>query len=141
MPIMISGDWEKPKRAKRNNLEDQYQEAVFQWAALNEAREPRLKFMFAVPNGGLRNITVAMKLKRQGVKSGVPDICLPCPILSLGTVDFCGLYLEMKAGKNKPSDEQMKWIDFLRKEGYRVCICWSAESAIQEIKIYLGMEE
>jgi len=134
----------KPKRTarKRNNLEDQYQERVFQWAAENEEREPRLKFLFAVPNGGHRNIIVAAKLKRQGVKRGVPDIFLPVQRLWLEEHPevFCsGLWIEMKAGKNKPSHQQMEWIDFLRKHGYRVVICWSAEEAIREIQTYLSM--
>lgn len=129
------------KTPRRNNPEEQEQIAVFQWAALNEAREPRLKFLFAVPNGGLRNIIVAAKLKRQGVKRGVPDICMPCPgYQSVRPWDFYyGLWIEMKAGKNKPSPQQMEWIDFLREQGYRVAICWSAEEAIREIRDYLGM--
>ena len=127
-------------RPKRNNLEDQYQAAVFEWAALMESREPRLRFLFHVPNGGARNIVVAAKLKRQGVKRGVPDIFLAVKQIS-EDIDYWypGLWIEMKAGKNKPSSKQMEWIDFLRSQGYRVCICWSAESAIQEIKDYLGM--
>ena len=31
---------------------------------------------WAVPNGGLRDIRTAAKLKREGVKSGIPDITL-----------------------------------------------------------------
>ena len=31
---------------------------------------------WAVPNGGHRNISVARKLKMEGVKSGIPDITL-----------------------------------------------------------------
>lgn len=139
MPKIIIGNWGR-KRKSRNNLEEQLQAAVFQWAALNEAKEPRLKFLFAVPNGGLRNIIVAAKLKRQGVKRGVPDIIMLCPVFSLAEgVIFHGLCIEMKAGKNKPSPEQMEWIDFLRKQEYRVVVCWKAEDAIREIETYLGM--
>jgi len=127
-------------RPKRNNLEDQYQEQVFSWAAMNEAREPRLKFLFHVPNGGHRHPSVALKLKRQGVKRGVPDIFLPVKVQYFDPGNtFSGLWIEMKAGKNKPSADQMAWINFLRKEGYRVCICWTPEEAIREIEAYLGM--
>jgi len=142
MQIMIPR-W-KPKRTarKRNNLEDQYQERVFQWAAENEEREPRLKFLFHPPNGGHRHPSVAVKLKRQGVKSGVPDISLPVPMFDRDPqrkVVFHSLWIEMKAERNKPSPKQIEWIDFLRAQGSRVVICWSAEEAIREIQTYLSM--
>jgi hypothetical protein len=33
--------------------------------------------IFAIPNGGQRNVIVASKLKAEGVLSGVPDLCVP----------------------------------------------------------------
>lgn len=33
-------------------------------------------FLFAIPNGGLRNKKVAQKLKEEGVTAGVADLCL-----------------------------------------------------------------
>ena len=54
----------------------------------------------------IRDIRTAANLKKEGVKRGVPDICLP---VSRGK--YHGLYIEMKAGKNKPSKEQKEWIN------------------------------
>ena len=57
--------------------EHQEQKALIQWARLNQQRFPELDLLFAIPNGGLRNIRVARKLKSEGVKPGVSDLFLP----------------------------------------------------------------
>jgi len=50
---------------------------------------------FAIPNGGNRNIITATKLKREGVKAGVPDLC----IIHKGSAFF----LEVKTPKTETS--------------------------------------
>lgn len=57
--------------------ESGHQEALFSWAGYNTGRMPELEYMHHVPNGGKRDATTAVALKRQGVKAGVPDIMLP----------------------------------------------------------------
>ena len=49
-------------------------------------------------------------MKRQGVKAGVPDICLP-----VARNGYHGLYIELKAGKNKATKNQEKWQVFLKR--------------------------
>ena len=39
---------------------------------------PELKWMFAIPNGGIRDRITAARMKQEGVKSGVWDIFF-CP--------------------------------------------------------------
>ena len=51
--------------------------ALFEWAALQSGRFPELALLYHVPNGGSRNKIEAARLRAQGVKSGVPDLCLP----------------------------------------------------------------
>lgn len=58
-------------------LEDAEQRIIFQWAAMETAARPELGMLYAIPNGGKRAIKTAIVLKAQGVKSGVPDMCLP----------------------------------------------------------------
>ena len=53
-----------------NDVEHQIQKAISQYLDL------RGLCYWAVPNGGMRNITVACKLRKEGVKQGVPDISL-----------------------------------------------------------------
>ena len=120
------------------------QVALFNWAKVMEGRHPQLKMMFAIPNGGLRNIRVAMKLKKEGVKAGIPDIFLAVPRhLPNPTRDvftLYGLFIEMKFGKNKTSRNQQGWIEALIAEGYAVEVCYSFEEAKQAIIGYLGLE-
>ena len=56
--------------------EHQEQVALFRWAEFAIARWPELALMYAIPNGGHRHKAVAAGLKAEGVKRGVPDVCL-----------------------------------------------------------------
>jgi hypothetical protein len=113
------------------------QKALFDWAAIAERYYPELCMMFHVPNGGSRNQIEAKHLKISGVKSGVPDIFLPVP---RGNVH--GLWIEMKSETGTLSGQQRSWMTALREYGYSVAICFSAEEAMQIIKLYLkGKDE
>ena len=118
------------------------QVALFQLAELHQAQYPELEFLFAIPNGGHRYKAVAAKMKSEGVKSGVPDICLPVMSIQwgIGGTYYNALYIEMKVGKNKPTANQHHWIDGLRKLGNRVEVCYSADEAWNVILDYLGYE-
>ena len=122
--------------------EHQEQCAVIQWANYYEAKWPELRLLFAIPNGGARHIVTARKLKTEGVKAGVPDLFLPVPKFHSGRgvnniVPSYGLFIEMKVKPNKPSKEQIMWIDLLNKQGYRVEVCYSADEAIEVLRGYL----
>ena len=75
-------------------LEDAEQRVIFQWAAMETAACPELWLLYAIPNGGKRAIKTAIALKAQGVKSGVPDMCLP-----VARGGYHGLYIELKRQK------------------------------------------
>ena len=106
--------------------EAQEQAAVIEWCAW--AHVP----VFHIPNGGYRNPREAARLKAQGVKAGVPDLMVPVP-----NGECHGLFIEMKAGNNKPSDKQLRWLSILEENGYRATVCWGADEAIAEIRAYL----
>lgn len=112
--------------------EAEEQAALFQWAAYY----PELRFMYAVPNGGSRNVIEARNLKRQGVKSGVPDICLP-----VAAGGYHGLYIELKVGKNKPSENQEHWLEYLNKAGYMTKVCYGFQEARETIAGYISNRE
>lgn len=109
------------------------QKTLFQWAKLNADIYPELNNMFAIPNGGHRHIAVAKKLKSEGVKSGVPDIFLAYP-----RGKHHGLFIEMKAGRNKPSINQKRWLERLEKAGYKTGVCYSWDDARELIESYLN---
>ena len=119
----------------RNQNEHNEQVALFQWAKMAEGKYPELALLFSIPNGGARHIAVARKLKAEGVKAGVPDICLSAP-----RGIYHGFFIEMKSGKNKPTAIQLEWHERLRTSGYRVEVCHNWSLAKMYIEEYLGAE-
>lgn len=106
---------------------------LFQWAS--NFRE--LDLMHAIPNGGKRDIRIAMKLKEEGVKAGVPDIFLPVP-----RGGKHGLYIELKRRKyGRVSPEQLRWIEALMHEEYVCAVCYGWEMARDVIEEYLRGED
>lgn len=113
--------------------EDDEQKAVFQWADLMSVQYPQLKSLYAIPNGGSRNVIEAAKLKATGTKAGVPDICLP-----VAEGGFHGAYFEIKRLKGgKVSDYQRDWLKRLRDNGYYTAVCYGADDTIHTIEAYL----
>jgi hypothetical protein len=113
--------------------ERQEQEALIQWANMMSNTYPELKLLYHIPNGGSRHKLEAINLKRQGVKAGVPDLCLP-----VSRNGFHGLYIEMKAGKNKTTDKQDEWINNLSEQGYAVAVCYNWRVASDTITKYIN---
>lgn len=95
-----------------------------------------MELLHHIPNGGSRNQLEAANLKRQGVKAGVPDLCLP-----VARNGKHGLYVEMKWQNNKTTEKQDWWLEQLRQQGYETAVCWSAEEAMDTIAGYLGVME
>lgn len=58
--------------------EAQEQCKLIKWAdkCVQMKIHPELSMLYAVPNGGRRDKAEAAHLKRQGVRAGVPDLCL-----------------------------------------------------------------
>ena len=109
---------------------------LFRWAAYEQNSYPELKLMFHIPNGGSRNKLEAANLKRQGVKAGVPDICLP-----VARGNYHGLFIEMKnaSGKNKATDKQKEWIQDLNRQGYMAIVCYGWQEASEVLKKYMRL--
>jgi hypothetical protein len=84
-----------------------------------------------VPNEGKRSPSMGAKLKRMGLRSGVPDLFIP---RSRG--GYHGLFVEMKVGSNNPTERQKEWIRLLNQEGYACAVCYSFEEAIEVIGSY-----
>jgi hypothetical protein len=91
--------------------------------------------LFAIPNGGLRNIRTAMRLKKEGTLAGVPDL-----FLSIPRNDWHGFYIEMKAGKNKLTEEQEKFFTASQKHNYKCQVVRSLDQFMREVSFYLNPE-
>lgn len=115
---------------------------LFTWIRMFEGRHCKLKTIFAIPNGGYRTVTTAGKMKAEGQKSGVWDIFVACKG-SLGDVEYAGMWIEMKVGKNKLTENQVIFRETLQQYGasynWSVCYCWT--DAAKLIARYIGMEE
>ena len=92
-------------------------------------------FNSGFPNGGKRSIGLAVKLKREGVKSGVPDLCLP-----VARKGFTGLWVEMKKPGGTTSPAQAHWLAALAMHGHKTALCTSMESARDVLLDYLTSE-
>ena len=83
--------------------------------------------VFAIPNGSNKSKASANKFKKEGLRSGVPDLMIP-----VARQGAFGLFIKMKRSKSTPSqlsDNQRKWIKILDSEGYAVHICNGFEDA------------
>ncbi len=100
----------------------------------HEDEYPMLRFLFAIPNGGQRQRMTAIILKDEGVKRGVPDVCLPVP-----RGGYHGWWCEFKFNRGTPSEDQEDFIAHLRLQGYYVCVYWSADEAFKDLITYLEL--
>lgn len=113
--------------------ESEEQIMLFNWVNFQSGKYPALEWLYHVPNGGKRSKAEAGRFKAEGVKAGVPDLCLPVPLHG-----YHGLYIEMKRRKGSTtSEEQKEWIAFLHSQGYYVKKCFGWEQAAEELLKYL----
>lgn len=115
-----------------NETEDQAQIAIFSWAKWNLRKYPQLKAMYHAANEGKRSRIAGANLKRQGMKPGVSDICLP-----YAAGKYNNLYIELKVGTNKASDTQLAFIDSINEIGGKALVVYGSECAIEAITAYL----
>ena len=118
-----------------NKEETADQIALFDLALLLEKQHPELRLMFHVPNEGKRSVYSGAELKRAGLKKGVPDVMLP-----VARKGYNGLAIEMKAGKNKPTEEQKNWLMGLAGEGWLCYVCRGYEAAATVLGDYMDIK-
>lgn len=116
--------------------EADHQANVIAWSQLHRDRFPELCLLHHIPNGGSRDLREAARLKTQGVRAGVPDLCLP-----VARGKYHGLYIEMKTETGRPTTEQKWWGEQLLAQGYMWGVCHGWESAVRALEWYLGLGE
>ena len=127
----------KCKITYRLTAEGLEQEVVFfnriRTLALNDPRYAlAVSRTFAIPNGGGRSKRTAGRLKAEGVKPGVPDVALSMPSLT-----FHGLFIEMKSLTGQPSREQREFIAQSIQLGYCAAVARGAGEAFALWKAYV----
>lgn len=83
-------------------------------------------FVFAVPNGGNRNLREAARLKAQGVMAGVSDLVLLLP-------DRKVYFIELKNpnGKGRQSPNQ-RWFEENVKEYGQQYVIWDSWKQVED---------
>jgi hypothetical protein len=130
------------------HIEDSEQQALFEWAeVVTVPGYSKLRdYMFAIPNGGQRNVLEAMRLTRLGVTPGVPDLFCMFPAQGQPY-----LPIELK----KPWDafrskgeavaavglEQRKWLARFQRLGAPGYVCYGWDQARILLEFYLGIRE
>lgn len=132
--MTIMQEW---KDASPAPLESNEQQTLVAWARCMEGRWPELRMLYHIPNEGKRSQRTGARLKAEGLKSGVPDICLP-----VARGGHHGLYIELKRRKDsKVTKEQLEWIADLVAQGYVAAVCRGCDEAISLITRYLTGRE
>ena len=116
--------------------EAQHQANVIKWSQQPSVRAkwPELALLHHIPNGGTRDAVEGRHLKAQGVKAGVPDLCLP-----VARGQYHGLYLEMKTETGRLSRPQAWWGSSLANQGYAWNVCRGWQQAVEALEWYLSL--
>ena len=132
-------------RARPRALEEAHGMALMGWVKQMEGMHPALQFFHHIPNGGLRSRAVAGKMKAQGVRRGVWDYSLPMPArVHRESAHYHGLYLELKDARERTakngglSQEQVKFGDFVREQGYATVVAYDWTEAQEALKAYIN---
>ena len=109
------------------------QSMLLQWVNEHVEQWPELRLFYHIPNEGKRSPVAALRLKREGMKKGVPDNCLP-----VARGGYHGLFIELKRVRGgRVSDEQKQWIADLGAQGYKAVVCKGWQIAAFEIMHYM----
>jgi len=109
--------------------------ALIEWVARCEGRVPELALLLAIPNGEKRDKITGARLKRAGVRAGVPDLFLP-----VARHGAHGLWLELKDGKGRTGPAQRVWMQALLAQGYDAHVAHGWEAAARLLCAYLGAD-
>ncbi len=112
--------------------EHQEQCALIQWAMMQGGPMADARKIFAIPNGGRRDAVTGARMRREGVKRGVPDLLLP-----IARKGRHGLFIELKTATGRTTPEQREMIEQLRADGYAVEVCRGWEQARLAVEDYL----
>jgi len=111
----------------RNN-ESRLQQQCVKWFRL---QYPNI-LIAAIPNGGKRSVVTAAMLKREGALAGFPDLFIAKP-----NEFYSGLFVEMKWGNNKPTEQQKEVMQKLTDAGYKVAVCYSFDEFVNVVTSYI----
>jgi|ETNvirenome_6_30_1030629.scaffolds.fasta_scaffold00053_15 hypothetical protein len=110
--------------------EHEIQVSLMAWLKLKHPHAYNVTY--ATPNAGKRTPRQGAYLKAEGLKAGVPDICIAYPKGGYGA-----LYIELKKEGGKPTIAQNEWLDRLSNVGNKAVLCVGFTEAANTIDEYL----
>ena len=111
------------------------QQTLFHWARYYRGKYPELDLMYHIPNEGKRSYSTGRRMLAEGLKPGVPDICLP-----VARGGYHSLYIELKRREGgRVTQAQTQWLGALRDAGHMATVCKGWEEASEMILRYLQM--
>ena len=98
---------------------------------------PKLRrFCFHIANERKTSPQEGLILQRMGVRSGVSDIFIG---VSRGT--YHGFFLELKAGNNLPTKNQLDFMEDMSSQNYYCTWCKGYEKARETIEWYMELSQ
>jgi hypothetical protein len=120
-------------RPPAHATEEDDHRALIAWVDLYaHAREPRLAWLYHIPNGGARSKSTAGRLKAMGTRAGVPDLHL-----AVACRGYHGMWLELKTPGQHPSPSQQHWLDGLASQGFHTGVYTNWLAAAQQLCWYV----
>ena len=113
------------------NKEEEHKEQVAFINWFNSVEQFKDLIIFSIPNGGKRGIKTAIKLKKEGAKSGIADLQILLP-------NGKTVFIEMKKEKGgKLSPNQLSFIDKSQSLGHTVLVANGCNEASKKFIEFL----
>lgn len=114
-----------------HHVESQIQRACVKWFRLQYKKLYPL--LFSVPNGGQRDIRVAMVMKAEGIVAGVADMLFLYPAYG-----YHALCIEFKTENGRQSQAQKEWQQAVEEKGYKYVLIRNFTQFYNLIRFWLG---
>lgn len=115
---------------KHKISEQQLQEQVVQYMQILQATTKHFIMFTKIPNETFtRSWSQKRKNKREGLNGGLPDLFI--------IINNKSLWIELKVGYKKPSQNQKKWHEALKAAGHDVYVAYSLKECKEIINFYL----
>lgn len=125
----------EPMSKRRKQDEHAIQSEIVATVGMMRSRYPEVDLLFAIPNGGARDIISGGKLKAEGVRPGVPDL-----MLAVARGPYHGLFVEVKTDAGHLSEPQKAWQLRLNKQGFSAIVVRGVHEGVTSITDYLSQK-
>lgn len=116
--------------------ETEIMNAYFDWVGWKMNQKPLYSLIYSVKNEGKRSWFYGTQLVRSGLRSGIPDVCIPIP-----TRDYGAAYLEFKTLDGQVSPMQKVWLSKLKRVSNYVGVVKGLDHAKEVTESYMDLVE